>query len=202
MSWNNFNDAEEQQSFDVIPHRTPVKVHMKIRPGGHDDASQGWTGGWATRSDKTGAVYLSAEFTVMGGRYNKRKVFSNIGLYSAKGPNWGNMGRSFIRAALESANGVKPDDASDRAMKARTINGLGDLNGLEFCAMVEVEKPSPEQVAAGYDDDRNVIQQVVGIGHKEYASLVGGGGDAPVSSGPVASAATNTAAGNKPAWLD
>lgn len=201
MSWMDFNTAEEQQSFDVIPHRTPVKVHMKIRPGGYDDPAQGWTDGWATRSDRTGAVYLSAEFTVIGGRYNKRKVFSNIGLYSPKGPRWGNMGRTFIRAALESARGVKADDASDRAMQARQISGLGDLNGLEFCAMIEVEKPSDEQVAAGYSDPRNIIQNAIGVGHKDYASLMGGG-DTPVSSGPVASAATNASAGSKPAWLD
>jgi len=203
MSWMDFNTAEEQQSFDVIPHRTPVKVHMKIRPGGYDDPAQGWTDGWATRSDATGAVYLSAEFTVIGGRYNKRKVFSNIGLYSPKGPRWGNMGRTFIRAALESARGVKADDASDRAMQARQISGLGDLNGLEFCAIVEVQKPSEQQIAAGYKDDRNVIQNAIGVEHKEYAALMGGSGSAPApASHPAQAAAASASSASKPAWLD
>ena len=38
---------------------------MTIKPGGHDDVSQGWTGGWATRSNTTGAVYLNCEFVVL-----------------------------------------------------------------------------------------------------------------------------------------
>ena len=34
-------------------------MRLTIRPGGFDDASQGWTGGYATRGS-TGAVYLNA----------------------------------------------------------------------------------------------------------------------------------------------
>lgn len=206
-NWFDFSNAEEQQSFDVIPHRTPVKVHMKIRPGGYDDPSQGWTGGYATRSERTGAVYLNAEFTVIGGRYNKRKVFSNIGLYSANGPRWGNMGRSFIRAALESARGVKADDASDKAMKARQISGFQDLDGLEFAALVEVQQPTDQDRAAGRTDPRNVIQTVIGVGHKDYAELMGGGGGfQPVGNAAAnvasSAAAAATGGGTKPAWLD
>jgi hypothetical protein len=32
---------------------------MSIKPSGYDDASKGWTGGYATASDETGAVFLS-----------------------------------------------------------------------------------------------------------------------------------------------
>ncbi len=88
MSWNDFNSADDQSGFDVIPKGTLVKVRMTIKPGGHDDASQGWTGGWATRSNTTGAVYLNCEFVVLEGKYARRKVWSLIGLYSAKGPDW------------------------------------------------------------------------------------------------------------------
>lgn len=191
-AWTNFADADEQQGFDVIPNRTPVKVHMKIKPGGYNDPAQGWTGGFATRSDKTGAVYLACEFTVIGGRYNKRKVFSNIGLESPKGPKWGQMGRSFIRAALESAQGVKADDKSERAMTARRINGIGDLDGLEFAALVEVDKPQE-----GFEE-KNIIQTVVGVGHKDYAALMDGSG---VASAPAAQSAAPKASGSKPSWM-
>lgn len=196
MSWMNFNDAEEQQGFDTIPNRTPVKVHMRIKPGGYNDPAQGWTGGIATQSDG-GAVYLNAEFTVIGGKYNKRKVFTLIGLSSPKGPKWGQMGRSFIRAALESARGIKADDASERAMKARQISGLSDLDGLEFAALVEVE--SSESYG-----DKNVIQKVIGVGHKDYAALMEGQGGGFTH---VANAASNVvqhakAASSKPAWME
>ena len=43
MSWNDFNSADDQSGFDVIPKGTLAKVRMTIKPGGHDDASQGWT---------------------------------------------------------------------------------------------------------------------------------------------------------------
>ena len=51
---------------NLIPKGTLAKVRLTIRPGGFDDASQGWTGGYATRGS-TGAVYLNAEFTVPRG---------------------------------------------------------------------------------------------------------------------------------------
>ena len=49
QNWNDFNDAEQQQGFDLIPKGTIVPVRMTIKPGGHDDPSQNWTGGYATQ---------------------------------------------------------------------------------------------------------------------------------------------------------
>ena len=199
MSWFDLNSADEQSNSDVIPHKTPVKVRMKIRPGSYDDPSQGWTGGYATRSQGSGAVYLDCEFTIIGGKFNKRKVWSNVGLYSSKGPKWGEMGRAFMRAAVESARSIRPSDASDQAIQARRINGFADLDGLEFAAFVDVQKPTQEQVAQGYGDDRNVIQNVIPVTHKDYAALMAGQG----ASEPAASAPTPAASkpvGGMPAW--
>lgn len=198
MSWMDFSTAEEQSSSDIIPHKTPVKVRMKIRPGSYDDPSKGWTGGYATRSDKTGAVYLDCEFTVMGGKYNKRKVWSNIGLHSPKGPKWESMGRSFIRAALESARNIRPADSSDASLKARQIGGFADLDGLEFAAFVEVQKPDERQAAQGYNDDKNVIQTVIPVTHKDYSALMSGQGAA--ESAPHIAAAASKPTG-QPAWM-
>ena len=112
-NWNDFNDAESQQSgFDLIPKGTVVAVRMTLKPGGYDDPSQGWGGGYATESFDTGSIYLAAEFVVTAGDHAKRKMWSNIGLHSQKGPTWGQMGRSFIRAALNSARNVHPQDNS------------------------------------------------------------------------------------------
>jgi len=192
--WMNFSDAEEQTGGDVIPHKTLAKVHMKIRPGGYDDPAKGWTGGYATRSETTGAVYLDCEYTVIGGKYNKRKVWSLIGLHSPKGPKWEQMGRSFIRAALESARGIKPQDASDAAMKARQISGFGDLDGLEFVAQIDVEKAEP---GSEYGD-KNKINNVIPATHKEYGSLMNG--TAPVETSANTQTAPAQSGGNVPAW--
>ncbi|MEH0069310.1 hypothetical protein V6L77_01600 [Pannonibacter sp. Pt2-lr] len=62
--WNDFNSA--QSNTNVIPKGTLAKVRASLRPGGYDDPSQGWTGGWARRA-ATGAVYLDVEYTVLEG---------------------------------------------------------------------------------------------------------------------------------------
>ncbi|WP_419835334.1 hypothetical protein [Endozoicomonas atrinae] len=36
-SWNDFNDAAEQNQHDIIPSGTLVKVRMTIKPGGFDN---------------------------------------------------------------------------------------------------------------------------------------------------------------------
>jgi len=166
MSYFDFNDANEQSSFDLIPKGTLVRVRMTIRPGGFDDASRGWTGGYATRNDNTGSVYLNCEFVVMEGEYARRKLWSLIGLYSPKGPEWANMGRAFVKAILNSARGVHPGDASPQAQNARRIAGFADLDGIEFLGKVDWEKDQHGQ-------DKAVIKQAIQPDHKDYAALMG-----------------------------
>lgn len=206
-SWNDFNDADTQSGFDLIPKGTLVPVRMTIKPGGFDEPAQGWTGGYATQSFETGAVYLAAEFVVTGGDFAKRKLWSNIGLYSAKGPTWGQMGRSFLRAALNSARNVHPQDNSPPAVAARRIAGFHELDGLEFLARVDVEKDAK-------GGDRNVVKLAVEPDHPDYARLMGvparghGAASAPTaraaatpahSPAPATAAATRAPTG-KPAW--
>ena len=111
-SWNDYNDTT--QTPNLIPKGTLAKVRLTIRPGGFDDPSQGWTGGYAT-CGSTGAVYLNGEFVVLEGPYAKRKIFTLVGLYSPKGPDWANMGRSLIRGMLNSARGLSDKDVSPQA---------------------------------------------------------------------------------------
>ena len=139
---------------------------MTIKPGGYDDSEQGWGGGYATESFETGSIYLAAEFVVTAGDHAKRKMWSNIGLHSQKGPTWGQMGRSFIRAALNSARNVHPQDNSPQAAAARRIQGFHELDGLEFLARVDIEKD-------GKGQDRNVVKVAVEPDHPDYAKLMG-----------------------------
>ena len=161
--WNDFNSA--QSNTNVIPKGTLAKVRLTLRPGGFDDPSQGWTGGFAKRA-ATGAVYLDAEYTVVDGPYARRKIWSLIGLYSPKGPDWANMGRSLIRGMLNSARGISDKDQSPQAQAARRINGLGDLDGIEFLARIDVGTD-----ATG--DDKNEIRSAVTPDHRDYAQHMG-----------------------------
>jgi len=193
-SWNDFNDA--QQNPNLIPKGTLAKVRLTIRPGGFDDASQGWTGGYATRGSG-GAVYLNGEFTVLEGPYARRKVFALIGLYSPKGPDWGNMGRGLIRGMLNSARGISNKDNSPQAQAARRIAGFADLDGIEFVARIDVGTDTN-------GDEKNDIRTAVTPDHREYAALMGG----PAASAPApqaqphaqAPAAAPRSASPRPSW--
>jgi hypothetical protein len=162
-SWNDYNDAS--QNPNLIPKGTIAKVRLTIRPGGFDDPSQGWTGGYATRGS-TGAVYLNGEFTVLEGPYAKRKIFTLIGLYSPKGPDWGNMGRSFVRGMLNSARGISDKDASPQAQAARRIGGFADLEGLEFLAKIDTGTDANGEA-------KNEIRMAVTPDHRAYAAAMG-----------------------------
>ncbi|MBF0268871.1 MAG: hypothetical protein HQL44_09780 [Alphaproteobacteria bacterium] len=162
-SWNDFNDAK--QVANLIPKNTLAKVRLTIRPGGYDDPTQGWTGGYATRGN-TGAVYISGEFTVLEGPFARRKIFTLIGLYSPKGPDWGNMGRAFVRGMLNSAKGLSDKDTSPQAQTARRISGLADLDGIEFAARIDIGKDAN-------GEDKNEIRAAITPDHKDYAALMG-----------------------------
>lgn len=188
-SWNDFNDAK--QVTNLIPKGTVAKVQLSIRPGGHDDPAQGWTGGYATRGT-TGAVYLNGEFTVLEGPFARRKIFTLIGLYSPKGPDWGNMGRSLVRGILNSARGISDKDNSPQAQAARRINGFADLDGIEFLARIDIGKDAN-------GEDKNEIRLAVTPDHKDYAAHMGA--VAPAAPAQQPSMPVNSpAAGVRPSW--
>ena len=164
--WNDFNTAQDQDSFELIPRGTLAKVKLHIFPGGYSDESQGWKEGYATKSPTTGAIYLNCEFLVVEGQYAKRKVWGLIGLYSPKGPEWTRMGRTFIKGILNSANRLKPQDDSAFARKVRFVNSVSQLDNLEFVAKIEIEKnPSGE--------DKNIIRKAITPLHKDYVAIMG-----------------------------
>jgi hypothetical protein len=132
-----FNDAGPQRSFDVIPDGTIATVRMKIRPGGAGE------GGWLRRSNDGKSEALDCEFVVLDGEFakSKRKFW---GLFTVKGETEGHaeagrISNERLRAILESARGIRPDDKSDAAKKARHITSYGDLDGLIFIVRIGVE---------------------------------------------------------------
>jgi len=187
-----FNNSENQSNFDLIPNNTLAKVRMSIKPGGYDDPNQGWNGGYATKNDNTGSIYLSCEFVILEGEYARRKVWGLIGLFSNKGPEWGNMGRSFIKAILNSARGVLENDNSPAAQNARRINGFADLDGIEFVAKITTKKDQNEEL-------RNEIRFAVTPDNKDYKAIMGAVSSAPVANNTVVNN-TTPAPSNRPAW--
>lgn len=197
MTFFDFNSAAEQSAFDLIPRGTLVAVRMTLKPGGFDEPAMGWTGGYATKSDTTGSVYLNCEFVVLDGEYVRRKLWSRIGLHSPKGPEWANKGRTFIKALLNSARGVLPTDNTPAALHARRILSFAELDGIEFVGRVDWEKDKN----GDYD---NVIKTAITPDHADYPALAQALGKArvthPSSHNPPAHPQTSTTTTGRPEW--
>jgi len=166
MTYYDFNTAEIANHYDLIAKGTLAKVQLKINLGGHNDEERGWTGGYATMNEYTGAVYLRCEFTILAGEHMGHKIWSMIGLFSHKNDNvWANMGRSFIRGILSSRSGFTDQDESPQGIAARQITSFAELDGSEFVARIDVEKDAN-------GNERNVIKTAITSEHKQYKQIM------------------------------
>lgn len=193
MSWMDFNDAPKQESYELIPAGTIATVAMKIKPGGAGE------GGWFRASNSSDSIMLDCEFTVTQGPFARRKIFQFIGISGGKQNDkgesiFGNMGKAMIRAILESARNINPDDQSQQAMEARRINSLDDFQGMEFRARIGIQKDK-----TGTYDPKNCIKDVVTPDMKGYVDD-GNSATAPgiPSSQPAAPAWANSGQSTTP----
>jgi hypothetical protein len=172
-----YSDAPEQRG-GLIPASTVATLQMKIRPGNAGE------GGLLTRSKDGGCEMLDLELTVVDGPHIKRKLWERMVLNgTTRGHEEAvNISHGKLRAILESARGVKPDDMSEEARKARTAE-LTDFDGLRFIARIGVEKGKPRNDGTGESySDRNVIATIITPDKKgwhtvEQSSLFSKGAD-------------------------
>ena len=146
-----FNDAGEQRSFDVIPAGTIVLLSMTVRPGGAGADN------WLKKSKDGLSEGLDCEFVVLEGDYAKRKIWT---LFTLGGTSQGHadaaaISRAKLRAILESARGIRPDDKSEQAAQARRTSSFADFDGLRFLAKTGVE-PARNGFAA-----KNTLQEII-----------------------------------------
>ena len=134
--WTNYNDAEDQIYYELIPHKTIAKVRLLIKKGNH--INDEFTDGYATLSKSGTSIYLACEFVILSGEYENRKVWSNIGLHSDNSPKYGEIGRAMIKAILNSAHCLHPADKSPEAEKQRTIKSFADIHGLACLAEITI----------------------------------------------------------------
>ena len=188
MSNLDFNGADRQ--FDLIPDNTIVPLIMHIKPGGQGD------GGWLRPSQNSDALMLECELTVLEGPFARRKIFQYMvvsgGSLNEKGESKaGNITRSNLRAILESARNIKPDDMSPEAAQKRCCpGGWADFNGICFVAKVGIEKGKD-----GYSD-RNKIKTVITPDMEGYAPIQQQAAPAAAATPPPQSAASNPV----PSW--
>ena len=106
-----YSDAPEQRG-DLIPPNTIATLQLKIHPGNAGE------GGLLTRSKDGGCEMLDLELTVVDGPHIKRKLWERMVLNgTTRGHEASDISRGKLRAILESARGIKPDDMGEEARK-------------------------------------------------------------------------------------
>jgi hypothetical protein len=156
-----FNNAEPQREGGLIPENTIAVCHMTIRPGGAGE------GGWLKRSKDGSSLAIDAEFTVVEGPFAKRKFWK---LYTVEGATEGHqkaaeISASQIRAIVESARGIRPDDDSEAAKAGRRLNNWGDLDGIRFIGKIGIEKGKD-----GYKD-KNTLWAAITPDRKDWVKV-------------------------------
>ena len=145
----NFNDAKTQRSRDLIPPDTVATLHLNIKPSGD--------GQWLKKSKDGTSEGLDCGFIVVDGEHAKRKFWSR---FTVSGETDGqkqavDISRRTLRAILESARGIKPDDLSESAKAARQVAGWGDFDGIRFIGRIGVE------LAKGQYPAKNILVEVI-----------------------------------------
>lgn len=179
MSTNfDFNNADKQAAFELIPHGEIVPVVFTIRPGGSDD------GGWLKQSQNNADMFmLDTESTVIEGEYAKRKIWQFMIVEGSEKA--APISRKTLRAIIEASKGINPDDMSNEAINARRISGWGDFNGLAFLIKVGIEKAKKDSTYS----DKNKILVVITPDMPEYQKIAppagADGGYMPVVPAPI-----------------
>lgn len=158
QKWTNFSDADDQMSYELIPHKTIAKVRIMVKRGGY--VTEEWNDGYVTKSNSSNSLYLACEFVVVGGEYSSRKIWSNIGLYSENSDKYADIGRSTIKAILNSARNLDPRDKSPQAEQMRNIKNFGDLNDLEVIAEILINDKG--------QTPKNEIKMIITPNHPKY----------------------------------
>ena len=155
-----YNQAGAQRSFDVIPDGTIVVAQMNLRSGdaGEDELLK--------RSNNGQAEGLDTEYTVVEGEYAKRKFWSFMVVSGTTDGHEqaADITKRRLRAILESARGIKPEDVSEAAKAARVAE-YGDFDGIRFMCKLGVE-PARDGYKA-----KNIITEVVTPDRKEWRPI-------------------------------
>jgi hypothetical protein len=190
-----FNDVGPQRTFDVIPAGTIATVELTIRSGGAGED------GWLRRSKDGASEGLDLELTVTEGPFSKRKFWCllTLGGTTPGHSEAGDISRRRIRGILESARGIRPDDASDEAKAARQIASYGDLDGLRFIARIGVE-PAQGNYRAKNTLDEAITPDRQAWRRVEQVPKPAGSAVPPAPTAASTTSVTAATALDRPAW--
>jgi len=184
LNLNNIPEAPKSSSdFELIPDGTIARGIVTLSGG--DTKLDEFGHGTFFKSSQTGAKWLPIEITIVGGSFDKRKVWHNIFVDGAKLNAQGvsiakTIGLQTLKQMIDSAFNLASNDQSPQAQQARSLPGIEALNGLSVCFKIGVEKGTN-----GYED-RNKIKSVLTLGQNGYIPTGGAQAQAPVAQAPMA----------------
>jgi hypothetical protein len=159
-----YTDAPPPRDMEPIPHGTIATLVLHIRPGGVGED------GMLKRSKAGDAEMLDAELTIADGPYKGRKCWA---YWILAGTTDGHaksadINRGTLKAILDSALGLKPDDVSPQARAARTVS-LKQFEGMTFIGKIGIEKGKPKNDGTGESwPDKNILAAVMTPDKKEW----------------------------------
>jgi len=152
-----YTDAPPARDFEVIPAGEIVTVSLHLRYGGAGED------GVLKRSKDGGCEMLDMELTVIDGQYKGRKFWEYMvvdGTTSGHAQA-ADITRGILKAIIDSAKGLMPDDISAEGRAARTVS-LKDFEGMCFMVKIGVEKGGPKNDGSGGNyADKNCIGSVI-----------------------------------------
>ena len=200
LDLNNFEaNSAPDNDFELIPVGTEARAIVTIKPGMHVMDMFGRTQSFHF-STQTKAKWVELEFTIIGGKFDKRKVWDRLFVDGDKmNPNTNKpvayeIGMGTLRAMIDSINGLDPSDKSENSQRLRSLNGIEDIDGKELCIKIGIKKGTN-----GYADSNKLMTSLTPKDN-DYIAPSGGHTTPPTNQSPINQGGGQAPQGNVPSW--
>jgi hypothetical protein len=165
----NYADADDQRSRELLPSGV-YQLKVEVQLGGYgEDATL-----MLAKSGRS--MHVALIYKVVEGEHRGYKIWDNITVALVEDKNLPpleadklkklqtavRMGRAKIKALINSARRLDPDDKSEATEAKRALETHDDLTGMVFWAQIE-EQPGGN----GYGP-RNIIDYIIQLGDADY----------------------------------
>jgi|TARA_A100000172_G_scaffold39320_1_gene23955 hypothetical protein len=166
LDLSNVSMSETSNEFELIPEGTIARAILLIKPN-HTIIEEFASTPMFKESPHSSAKYIETEFTIVGGQFDKRKVWQNI-FFDGDSKNDQGISKARVngirtlRLLVDSMLGLDPKDVSVESNNKRKIPGIDALQGQEFCIKIGIEKGTN-----GYAD-KNILRGPICADHKGF----------------------------------
>ena len=166
------NNAPEQTRGPIPPDSlVVVRLHLRPPQEGRAGSAPG-----LTASQSSSMQYLNCELEVLAGSFKGNKIWNN---YNVEGAQTDGQRKAVdismrsLRAMVEAARGILPQDQSPQAAQQRRLQSWMELDNIIFPVQVDCEISQPDRNNKRYVN--NTIKKIITPGHEAYDSLMKGG---------------------------